>query len=137
MKTSVSQEPLAGAARGQEGGPAPEGVRSLTIEEVRKLLDKAKPAETKYLLFLTTQSRPGESFSEREDYHVVLGEVEEVELERYYNYPTDNRGRYLIIPKTVPVVIRWWHTWDFGQDSGEEERIYVFTTEGWKEVSVR
>jgi hypothetical protein len=127
----------AGAAPAKKSGPAPSGARGLTVEEIQKLLEKAEPAETKYLLFLTTQTRPGASFSEREDYTIVLGEVEEVKLETYYNYPTDNRTRYMIIPKTVPVVIRWRHTWDFGeQDCGEEEIIYVFTADGWKKVPV-
>jgi hypothetical protein len=127
-----------GAARPTEqGGPTPSGVRGLTVEEIQKLLEKAEPAETKYLLFLTTQTRPGESFSEREDYAVVFGEVEEVELERYYNYPTDNRTRYMLVPKVVPTVVRWWRIWDFGpQDCGEEETIYVFTADGWKKVPV-
>jgi hypothetical protein len=112
--------------------------RKITAEDIAKLVEKAQPHETKYLLFLETQTRPGESFSEHISYEVVYGEVEEVLLEHYYDYPTDNRRRYMIIPKKVPTVIVWWHYWDFGpQDIGEEKTVYVFTADGWRKVDVQ
>jgi hypothetical protein len=109
----------------------------LTPEDVEKLIEKASDLERKYLLILWTQNRPGSSFSEVEDFEVLCGEVDDVELKHEYNYPHRNATKHLIIPKTVPTVIRWWRRWDFGEtDMGEEEEIYIFTKDGWKVVEV-
>jgi hypothetical protein len=114
-----------------------EKVREIKPEELKRLLEKATPAETKYILFLGTQNRPGSSFSEYEDFEVILGEAEVVELGRHYSYPHYNTADYMLIPKTVPTIIRWWHRWDFGNDRGYEETIFIFTSDGWKEVEVK
>jgi hypothetical protein len=112
-------------------------VEEITPEVLNKLLEKATDAETRFLLFLETQHRPGAAFTDVADFDVVLGEVEKIELEHAYNYPHYSGSRYLIIPKTIPVVIQWWHRWDFGNDQGYEEKIYVFTKDGWKVVEVK
>jgi hypothetical protein len=108
----------------------------ISVETLKKLLEKASEAETKYLLFLETNTRPGESFTDITDYEVLTGEIEIVELEHSYNYPYENYRKYLAIPKTIPVVIRWWHRWDFGTEQGYTEIIYIFTKDGWKQVQV-
>jgi hypothetical protein len=132
------REPLTPA----EGGvPESAGERieeiEITKETLERLLEKAEDAETRYLLFLTTNNRPGPSFTDVATYQVVLGEVIEIELDRVYNYPHCDSRRYLIIPKTIPVVIDYYHKWDFGSDQGEKEIVYIFTKDGWKRVEVK
>jgi hypothetical protein len=116
-----------------------EEIKRIGKEELAKLLEKAKesPMESSYVLILHTNNRPGEAFEDVAEFEIVYGEVEEVELERYFNYPYENGARYLLIPKTVPAVVRWWRRWDFGNDRGYEEKVYIFTAEGWKCVEVR
>jgi hypothetical protein len=114
-----------------------EKVREIKPEELKRLLEKATPAETKFLLFLSRSVRPGTSFYEREDFEVIYGHVEEVKIAWHYNYPHDDSSEYLIIPKTVPTIIRWWHRWDFGNDRGYKEAVFIFTPDGWKEVEVK
>jgi hypothetical protein len=113
--------------------------REISRKELVKLLEKAKesPVESSYVLILNTNNRPGEAFMDTAEFEIIYGEVETIELERYFNYPYENGARYLLIPKTVPAVVRWWHRWDFGRDAGEREEVYVFTAEGWKCVRVR
>jgi hypothetical protein len=114
-------------------------LNELNKEELARLLEKAagSPTESNYILILWSHSRPGEAFSDRADFEILYGEAEKVELERHYRYPHDDSAKYLIMPKTCPVVIRWWHKWDYGTDRGYKEEVYVFTKDGWKVVEVR
>ena len=121
--------------------PSPD-VDEIEIEKImektlKKLLEKATDAETSFLLFLDTQHRPGEAFTDTADFDVILGEAEKIELEYTYNYPHYSGSRYLIIPKTIPVVIDYYHKWDFGTEQGFEETLYIFTKDGWKRVEVK
>ena len=114
--------------------------QKISSEELRKIVEEVEKKgnwESRFLLILDTQSRPGGMFCDRTDYEILFGEVEEVELSRHYNYPHENSVEYLIIPKTVPVVIRYWHRDDLSGNWNEWERIYVFTKEGWKWLEVK
>jgi len=115
-------------------------VREISKEELAKIVKEVMEKgewESRFLLILDTQSRPGGMFCDRTDYQVLYGEVEEVELDSYENYPHASGTTWLIIPKTVPVVIRYWHRDDLSGSWHEWQRIYVFTKEGWKSIEVK
>jgi len=111
-------------------------VEKLDVETIKKLVEKAEPAETKFLLFLETNIRPGECYEDKTEFQVILGEVEKIPLEHRFNYPTENSVRWLLIPKTIPVVIKYYHEDDYEGTWRKWESIYVFTAEGWKRVHV-
>jgi hypothetical protein len=114
-------------------------IKRIGKEELAKLLEKAEelPVEGKYLLFLSSGNRPGEAFMDVYDFEVIYGEAEMVKLEHRYNYPHENSTRYMIIPKTIPVIVHWWRRNDYSGDIEEEEEFWVFTKDGWKCVEVK
>jgi hypothetical protein len=115
--------------------------QELTPEQIRKLIELAQKEgkiEARYLLKLDTWIRQGTSFHDRAVFDVIFGDVETVELGKWdEGYPYRKGCTYLLIPKSVPAVVRWKNAWDYSVDIGEKEVIYVFTSEGWKEVLVR
>jgi hypothetical protein len=115
--------------------------QELTAEQIRKLVELAQKegrVEARLLLILDTWRRQGPSYVNDADFSIIYGNAELIEYEEWdAGYPYERGLKYIIIPKSVPVIIRWWHVWDYGEDRGEEEVIYIFTTEGWKSVRVK
>ena len=114
--------------------------KRISDEELRKIVEEVKKKgewESRFLLILDTQSRPGAMFTDVTNYEIVFGEAEEVELESWYDYPHSSGAKYLIIPKTVPVILRYWHRDNYEGGWREWEEIHVFTKEGWKSIRVK
>jgi hypothetical protein len=115
--------------------------QELTTQQIKKLVELAEKEgrlESRYLLKLETWVRQGSSFDDKADFDVVYGEAAVIELEEWdEGYPHRRGTRYLIVPKTVPVIILWRNKWDYETDIGEREIVYVFTSEGWKKILVR
>jgi len=111
-------------------------VEKLDVEVIKKLIEQASDTEMKYLLILETNYRPGSSFEDETEYEVLYGEVDAVKLEHRYNYPTENSVKWLLIPKTIPVIVSYSHRDDYEGCLREWKNIYVFTAEGWKVVYV-
>jgi hypothetical protein len=106
----------------------------LKPEDIEKLLEKAKDTEWKYLLKLREWARQGPAHTDYAEFKIVYGEAETVKIGEWDSgYPYERGWKYLLIPKTVPVVVLWEHVTDERQDT----RIYVFTKDGWKEVEVQ
>ncbi|RLI86873.1 MAG: hypothetical protein DRP01_03265, partial [Archaeoglobales archaeon] len=64
-------------------------------------------------------------------------EADVFEIEHIYDYPTTDDHVCVIVPRSIPVVIRWYHEWDYGEDQGYREILYIFTKEGWKKIDIR
>jgi hypothetical protein len=115
--------------------------QEVTPEQIKQLVEKAEKEgriESRYLLKLQKWRRQGSSFEDKADFEIIFGYVETVELGEWdEGYPYRKGCTYLLIPKSVPAVVRWKNAWDYSVDIGEKEVIYVFTSEGWKEVLVR
>jgi hypothetical protein len=115
--------------------------QELKPEQIKELYEKAMKEgrlEGRYLLKLQTWYRQGSSFEDKASYEVVLGEIDSVEIKQWdEGYPYRRGEDTLIIPKTLPVIIIWRHRWDYETDIGETVKVYVFTSEGWKEVRVK
>jgi len=112
-------------------------MEKVTPELIDELLKKASDAERRYILELETGSRPGGMWVDVTRFEVVYGEADTLELEYSCSYPHYSGSRWLILPKTVPVVVRYWHRDDYEGDYREWEEIYVFTRDGWKMVRVK
>jgi hypothetical protein len=116
-------------------------IQELTPEKIKELVEKAEKEgrlEGRYLLKLSTWYRQGSSYEDKASYEVILGEIDSVETRQWdEGYPYRRGVDTLIIPKTLPVIIVWRHKWDYGEDRGEREIVYVFTTEGWKSIRVK
>jgi len=113
-------------------------VKNLEDKDIARLVEKAGEGDPEGLYILRTEvwDRPGPSYTDYCTYKVLLGEVREIELDREYNYPTTDKSEILIIPLTIPVVLHFRTRWDFGRDRGAEDEIVVFTSSGWKRVSI-
>ncbi|MCC6056885.1 MAG: hypothetical protein LM583_09440 [Desulfurococcaceae archaeon] len=115
--------------------------QEITQEQIKQLVEKAISEgkdEARLLLILEKWVRQGSAYVNDADFEVIYGEAEEVTLQEWdAGYPYERGTKYIIIPKTVPTIIRWYHVWDYGEDRGEREIVYVFTTEGWKSIRVK
>jgi hypothetical protein len=115
--------------------------QELTQEQIQKLVELAQKEnriEARLLLVLEKWVRQGSAYVNDADFDVIYGEAELVEFGEWdAGYPYERGTKYIIIPKTVPTIIRWYHVWDYGEDRGEREIVYVFTTEGWKSIRVK
>jgi hypothetical protein len=107
--------------------------KEITPEQIEKLLEKAKETEWKYLLRLEEWARQGPAYTDFAEAEIIYGEAERVKLGSWDSgYPYASGVEYLIIPRTVPTIILWTHV----TDEGKTEKIYIFTSDGWKEVEV-
>ena len=107
------------------------------ISKLIELAQKENRIEARLLLVLEKWDRQGSAYINTADFEIIYGEAELVEVGEFdAGYPYERGEKYLIIPKTIPVIVDWWHNWDYGEDRGETETIYVFTSEGWKSVKV-
>jgi hypothetical protein len=108
-------------------------LEEITSEEISRLLERARETEWKYLLRVREWVRQGPAYTDYAEFKIVYGEAEEIKVREWDSgYPYERGWEYIIIPKTVPVVVLWEHVTDERQDT----RIYVFTKDGWKEVEV-
>jgi len=113
----------------------------LKPEQIKQLIELAQREgrlEGRYLLKLSTWRRQGSSYEDKADFEIILGEIDSITIREWdEGYPHRKGFDYIIIPKTIPVVILWFHKWDYGEDKGEREIAYIFTSEGWKSVTVK
>jgi hypothetical protein len=114
----------------------PETQTTLTEQEIKKLIEQAKPTEWKYLLKLNLEGRSsgcGYIYLFGDAMSVLFGDVKKVILKDIEDSNCGWKEELLIIPETVPVVLAV-HHWDESPDYHDYIDIYVFTTEGWKVV---
>jgi hypothetical protein len=114
--------------------------QELTPEKIKELYEKAEKEgriESRYILKLQTWYRQGESFEDNAAFDVIYGDAETVELGEWNEgYPYRKGHTWLIIPKSMPVVILWTNKYDYGTEFGEVTNAFIFTSEGWKKILV-
>lgn len=93
--------------------------------------------EAKYLLKISTWYRQGSAYTDTARFEIIYGEAETILISEWDEGYPHRRGKdYIVIPKTVPVIILWTNKYDYESESGETIKAYIFTSEGWKEVLV-
>jgi len=113
-------------------------IEQITPETIKKLIKRASPIEQKYLLILEDWSRQGDAYVDFQRFEVVYGEADVVTLREWdEGYPYRRGAENLIIPKTIPVVIRVERFSNTQSPTVYEEEIYIFTADGWKRVEIR
>jgi len=115
----------------------PPSLDPLTPEVIRELIKQAKPIELKFLLILEEWARQGNAlYRDDQKFEVVYGEVDDIVLEEWdAGYPYTAGARHLLIPKTIPAIVKVKRYCD--DPVIDEEYIFIFTKEGWKVVKVR
>ncbi|RLI86219.1 MAG: hypothetical protein DRP01_04680, partial [Archaeoglobales archaeon] len=93
-------------------------IEELTPEIIKNLMEIANKHERKFFLVLTRGRRPGEAYHYRMDFEIIYGKADVFEIEHIYDYPTTDDHVCVIVPRSIPVVIRWYHEWDYGEDQG-------------------
>jgi len=110
-------------------------LEKMTPEDIKRLLEKAKDTEWRYLLKIEEWARQGSAYDDVAEFEVVYGEADLVRLEDYdAGYPGVAGTEYLVVPKTVPVIILWRHYQDYGNGSKSTRIVFIFTKDGWKYV---
>jgi uncharacterized protein (DUF934 family) len=106
-------------------------------EVVKKLIDEVLkdpskyPDEAKMILVLEQWYERGTGYVDEQEYKVIQGEVSEIVLEM-----DDERKKVALVPLSIPVVVDL-HRYRNDEDGERfEERLAIFTTEGWKSVRV-
>jgi len=115
-------------------------LRELGSEDFRKIVEDVEKRgswESRFILVLETNNRPGAMFTDYTRYEIVYGDAEEIELDSWYNYPHSSGVKSLIIPKTIPVIVRYWHRDNLSGGWREWEEIHVFTKDGWKRLKIK
>jgi hypothetical protein len=130
-----------GLGEGAAGSPAAGGapVTPITAEILEKLLSEAKPEEWRYILKLKLSERiAGCGYIYRYGWNieVLQGEAEIVTIRRKEHYDCTVETDLLVIPKTVPTVVKLLE-WDTDPEVGNTETIYIMTEWGWRSVSTK
>ena len=116
------------------------GMEELGQEELKRLVAKTLKQgnnESGFILMLSEWNRPGSGFSDWGVIKLIYGEIEKIELENYYDYPTTNETVYAILPKSKIVVILHQSGDDYQGEFQEHQTLYVFTYDtGWKSISL-
>jgi len=114
-------------------------LEEITPETVKKLLEKAKLVETKFILVLDEWARQGnDMYRDEQQFKVIYGSVDDVIINEWDSgYPYEYGRTHLLIPKTIPAVIRVERYCDTTSPVIDEELLFMFTSEGWKEVKIR
>ena len=114
--------------------------QELNEEEIKELVKKALKEgqhEAMFILVLSKWNRPGSSFADWGRFEVLYGEIEAIEINNYYDYPTTNETVYAIIPKSKTVVIIFESGDDYQGKMQRHQKLYIFTySTGWKSLDL-
>ncbi len=112
----------------------------LNEEEIKELVKRAMSSgvhESMFILVLSEWNRPGASFTDHGEFTVLYGEIETIELDHVYNYPTTNEYVYAILPKTRTVVILHESGDNYQGKMQRYQKLYVFSyAVGWKSLDL-
>ena len=114
-------------------------VKEIMPEQINEIIAHPEkyPTEAKLILILERWNRQGSAYTDYAEFTVIDGEVEEVELEHYCeSYPYPCFTKIALIPKTVPVVVKWHSYTDTTDPPQRKLIIYVFTGKEWKRVDL-
>jgi len=114
--------------------------QDMTQEELRELIKKVLEKgdfEAQFILTLSEWSRPGPSFKDYGKFEILYGEIEAIEINNYYDYPTTNETVYAILPKTRTVVILYEWGDDYQGKFQKYAKLYIFNYAiGWKSIDL-
>jgi len=113
-------------------------LEEITPEMIQELIKRAKLAETTYLLILERWHRQGNSmYRDDQEYEIIYGDAIDVELGEFdAGYPYIAGSKHLIVPKTVPTIVKVERCNDSNEPPCTEE-LYIFTKHGWVSVVIR
>ena len=117
-----------------------QSIEELGQEEMAQIIKKVLEGgqdEAKLILKLEEWDRPGASFTDYGKITVLHGQIEAIELDSVYDYPTTNSTTYAIIPKTKTVIILFKYGDDYSGQLQRHETVYVFSSNiGWKSLDL-
>ena len=110
------------------------------IEQLPKLLEKARDTRWKYILVLERWTREMSLWNDSADFRVIYGKADEVVLRK--PEPGEEirwirlTEEVLLIPKTIPVLVL--QETRIGQENPQvTQELYIFTSSGWKSVFLK
>jgi len=108
-----------------------ENVKRMITEIIRN------PDKVRAMLVLEEWDRCVGAFTDKRTVEVVYGEVEKIILKEYETSFPRMWGRvFVLIPKTLPVVVLERTVDDTTSPIIDEVTVYVYTKHGWKRVKV-
>lgn len=118
-------------------------IAQLSEEEVKKLVmevlknpEKYKE-ESKYLLKIVEDERPGNAFVRYRRYKLLYGDVEKIELEHIYDYPYTDAVTQILIPRTKIVIVLEEIYDETVEPPIERAYLHVFSPKtGWRVVEI-
>jgi len=117
-----------------------ESQEPLSRPNIAQLVEKAikdGKQQERFILTLEEWKRPGSAFSDWGVIILLYGEIEKVELENKYEYPTTSSVTYAIIPKTKKVVLLHESGDDYDGHLQRYTTLYVFSyPQGWKSLDI-
>lgn len=107
--------------------------RDISPEEIAYFVELAQEvrAEHKFVLQLKTWHRPGPALTNWGRIDVLMGEINDIVVDKTYSYPHEDSEKHVIFPLTLPVVL---HHHGYADYEGEWHEIFVFTRDGWKHL---
>jgi hypothetical protein len=111
--------------------------KSITEQEIKKLVEQAKETEWRYLLKLSLEGRSdgcGYRYLFGDSIRLLFGNINKVILKEIEDNNCYWKEELLIIPETVPAIVAI-HHWDESPDYHDYVDIYIFTDKGWKVVT--
>jgi hypothetical protein len=113
----------------------PKEIEEVTPETIKKLLEKAKDTEWRYLLKIHDFVRRGR-YTDYAEFEVIYGEANLVKIEVEQHGEEYEESKYIVVPKTIPVILIWETVEHYGDERVERKLAYIFTKDGWKQVDV-
>ena len=89
--------------------------------------------ESRYILKIEAFHRNSGDFPHYQEFKVLTGEAEIIKISDEWVYDT-NYETYIVIPKTIPVIIKVYEYEDLGDTYEENKSLYIFTRNGWVHV---
>jgi len=108
-------------------------------ENVKRLIAEIiqDPDKVRTILVLEEWDRCVGAFTDKRTVEVIHGEVEKIILEEYVTSFPHTWGRvFVLIPKTVPVIVLERTVDDTTAPVIDETVVYIFTKRGWKRIKV-
>ena len=103
--------------------------REISREEVARLISEARPTEQRFLLKLETWDK--NNYVDTNYVRCIYGVMEQVLLSEQKRGDYQEQ-EYLIIPKSVPTILR--EVWTFGDSV--KEVLWIFVSTGWKKLTL-
>jgi hypothetical protein len=117
--------------------------RELTEEELKNIIKdilanpSRYPEESRLLLRIVEDVRPGGGFTRYRSYKLIYGKVEDVVLSEYEDYPYSHEVEHVLIPKTKYVVILERYYDETANPTIERAYLHVFSSKtGWRVVEL-